>query len=513
MDSQTFKDAAISSIDEITNYFDTIAERPVVSTVTPGYLRKLLPTSAPQEGEAWPLIQSDIESKIMPGLTHWQHPSFHAFFPCASSYPGILGELYSAALSGACFNWICSPAVTELETIVLDWLAKALGLPECFLSTGPTRGGGVIQGSASEAVLTAMVAAREKYLRETVPPEGAVGEREREDVLAGKRGRMVALGSSGAHSSTKKAAVILGLRFETIAVTAEDGYALTGEKLRGKLRELRERGLEPFYLTVTLGTTDVCAVDDFRGIAEVLEEDRKERVGKGGAGEVWVHVDAAYAGAALVCPEVQEQTDIKVVERFHSFDMNMHKWLLTNFDASCLFVKDRSWFVQALTINQAVYNNDASEGGLVTDYREWQIPLGRRFRSLKIWFVLRTYGIKGLQEYIRKGIKLGEEFADMLRSKKDLFEILTGPSFALVVFRMGGNDEEDCNMWTRSLCEKINAGGKMWVTPTLLDGKYAIRLMTGVRTTEKEHVERAFRSIVEYADEVMKGDALERFAN
>lgn len=459
----------------------------------------------------------------MPGITHWyislavplftssqtlteicrQHPSFHAFFPCASSYPGILGELYSAALSGACFNWICSPAVTELETIVLDWLAKILGLPEAFLSTGPTRGGGVIQGSASEAVLTAMVAAREKYLRETVP-EG-LDEQEREDALAKKRSRMVVLGSSGAHSSTKKAAIILGIRFETMPVTAEDGYALSGKRLGEKLAELRARGLEPFFLTVTLGTTDVCAVDDFAGVARVLDEDRAERAQEAG-GEVWVHVDAAYAGAALVCPEVQAATNIKVVERFHSFDMNMHKWLLTNFDASCLFVRDRSWFVKALTINQAVYNNEASEGGLVTDYREWQIPLGRRFRSLKIWFVLRTYGVKGLQEYIRRGIKFGESFADMLRSRPDMFEILTGPSFALVVFRMVGkeNSEEEKNKLTKALCEKINTSGKMWVTPTVLDGRFAIRFMTGVRTTEKKHIDAAFESIVSYVEEAQR---------
>lgn len=430
-----------------------------------------------------------------------QHPSFHAFFPCASSYPGILGELYSAALSGACFNWICSPAVTELETIVLDWLAKALGLPEAFRSTGPTRGGGVIQGSASEAVLTAMVAAREKFLRETVP--AGLGERHREDALARKRAAMVALGSSGAHSSTKKAAIILGVRFETIPVTADEGYALSGGTLRRKLAELRDRGLEPFFLTVTLGTTDVCAVDDFGGVAEVLEQDRRDREGRGG-GEVWVHVDAAYAGAALVCPEVQTRTDIAVVERFHSFDMNMHKWLLTNFDASCLFVRDRTWFVQALTINQAVYNNEASEGGLVTDYREWQIPLGRRFRSLKIWFVLRTYGVKGLQEYIRRGIGLGESFAEKLRSRPDLFEILTGPSFALVVFRLVGKDDEEKNRLTKALCEKINTSGKMWVTPTVLDGRFAIRFMTGVRTTEKEHVDAAFASIVSYSEEIRR---------
>lgn len=448
-------------------------------------------------------------------LLRRQHPSFHAFFPCASSFPGILGELYSAALSGACFNWICSPAVTELETIVLDWLAKLLGLPECFHSTGPTRGGGVIQGSASEAVVTAMVAARDKYLRETTP--SGLSEEEREDVVATKRSKMVALGSSTTHSSTKKAAIILGVRFETIPVVAEDNYALTGRALRAKLDSCRARGLEPFYLTATLGTTDTCAVDDFADIADTLEAFHQESTtGRdNGGGEIWVHVDAAYAGAALVCPEVQEATKIGLVSRFHSFDMNMHKWLLTNFDASCLFVRNREWFVQALTVNQAVYTNAASSGGLVTDYREWQIPLGRRFRSLKIWFVMRSYGAEGLRHHIRRTTGLGELFAELLRGRPDLFEILTGPSFALTVFRMVGGEKAEKNQGEESqleirnrvskkLYEMVNASGKMWVTSTMLDGRFAIRVMTGVRTTEEEHMRMAFQMLVDLAEGIQK---------
>ncbi|KAK4126268.1 PLP-dependent transferase [Parathielavia appendiculata] len=503
MDAHEFKEAATATIDDIIAYFETLPARDVVSRVEPGYLRKLLPSSAPQEGEAWPAIQRDVEAKIMPGITHWSHPGFHAFFPCATSYPSILGELYSAALSGACFNWICSPAVTELETVVLDWLAQMLGLPPCFLSTGPTAGGGVIQGSASEAVLTAMVAARDKYLRETVPAhlEGDA----REDAVMVKRSKMVALATTLTHSSAKKAALILGCRFRAIKVREEDGYALTKVGLTAALDECRAQGLEPFFLAVTLGTTDVCSVDDFAGVAEALDE----HAPAGQPGEVWVHVDAAYAGAALVCPEVQESTRIELISRFHSFDMNMHKWLLVNFDASCFFVRDREWLVQALSVNQAVYGNKASDGGLVTDYREWQIPLGRRFRSLKIWFVLRSYGVKGLQEYIRRTIKMGEEFAEALRVRSDLFEIVTGPSFALTVFRLAAKSEsaslEERNALTRNLYEKVNATGKIWLTSTELDGRFAIRLMTGVRTTEGEHIQTAVKTLVEVAEEVMRG--------
>ncbi|KAK3338623.1 pyridoxal phosphate-dependent transferase [Lasiosphaeria hispida] len=326
-----------------------------------------------------------------------------------------------------------------------------------------------------------MVAARDKYLRETTPA-GLKGDA-LEDAIAHKRSRMVVLATSMTHSSTKKAAIILG------------------PVLAAALDSCRARGLEPFFLAATLGTTDTCAVDDFEGISSSLAD----FVPAGSPGEVWVHIDAAYAGAALVCPEVQEATKISLIDRFHSFDMNMHKWLLTNFDASCLFVRDREWFTRALTINQAVYSNTASDGGLVTDYREWQIPLGRRFRSLKIWFVMRSYGVKGLQAYIRRTTQLGEDFANWLRARPELFEILTGPSFALTVFRMVGGNTEESNVRTRKLCERVNATGKMWVTSTLLDGRFAIRMMTGVRTTEKEHVEAAFQTLAEIAEDVVKG--------
>ncbi|KAJ4300414.1 hypothetical protein N0V88_003089 [Collariella sp. IMI 366227] len=477
MDSQTFREAANATIDDIITYFDTLPSRNVVSSVTPAISAPCSP-SAPQEGEPWPAIRADLESKIMPGITH------------------------CSALSGAAFNWICSPAVTELETVVLDWLAKALGLPECFLSTGPTKGG-VIHGSASEAVLTAMVAARDKYLRETAP-EGWEGNEELEDKVAIKRSKMVALATTLTHSSAKKAALILGVRFRAIKVREEDGYALTKEGLAAALAECKAQGLEPFFLAATLGTTDVCSVDDFAGVADALAE----YVAPGEPGEVWVHVDAAYAGAALVCPEVQQQVKIDLISKFHSFDMNMHKWLLVNFDASCFFVRNREWLVQALTVNQAVYGNKASEGGLVTDYREWQIPLGRRFRSLKIWFVMRSYGIKGLQEYIRHTIKLGEDLAGSLQARSDLFEIVTGPSFALTVFRLAvkadGQSLEERNALTKALYEKVNGTGKIWLTSTELDGRFAIRLMTGVRTTEKEHIETAVNILVEIAEELMK---------
>jgi aromatic-L-amino-acid decarboxylase len=253
----------------------------------------------------------------MPGLTHWQHPNFMAFFPANSSYPGLLGELYSAAFTAPAFNWLCSPAVTELETVVLDWVANMLGLPECYLSKG--EGGGVIQGSASEAIVTVLVAARERVLNSLTVK--AKDEKERDNAKDALRGKLVALGSDQAHSSTQKAAIIGGTKCRTVPTRREDNFSMRGQDLKRAFEECKSEGLVPYYLTVTLGSTSTCAVDSFEEIAEVMKE----------YPDVWIHVDAAYAGAALVCPEYQHLA--KSFGSFDSFDFNMHKWLLTNFDA------------------------------------------------------------------------------------------------------------------------------------------------------------------------------------
>ncbi|KAH7396010.1 pyridoxal phosphate-dependent transferase [Cadophora sp. MPI-SDFR-AT-0126] len=498
MDSKQFKEAAASAIDEIVSYYDTIEDRRVVSNVEPGYLKKLLPDGPPQDGESWADIQKDIETKIMPGLTHWQSPNFMAFFPASSSFPGMLGELYSAAFTAPAFNWICSPAVTELETIVLDWLAKLLNLPDCYLST--SHGGGVIQGSASEAIVTVMVAARDKYLRETTSHLSGL---ELEDAIAYKRSKIVALGSEAAHSSTQKAAQIAGVRYRSVPVSKDNGYALTGTALAQVLDECKAQGLEPFFLTTTLGTTATCAVDDFESIALTLATYAPPDV----PGEIWVHVDAAYAGAALVCPEYQHLTS--QFQHFHSFDMNMHKWLLTNFDASCLYVKKRKDLIDALSIMPSYLRNEFSESGLVTDYRDWQIPLGRRFRSLKIWFVLRTYGVSGLQAHIRKHVKLGEVFAGLLETRRDLFEVVTGPNFALTVFTVvpkgEGRTKEEKDAVTREVYELVNSRGEIYITSSVVGGEYVIRVVSANPLAEEKFVRKAFAILVDTAEEVRSG--------
>lgn len=496
MDSKQFKEAAASAIDEIVNYYDTLPDRRVVSNVEPGYLKKLLPSGPPQKGEAWSDIQADIETKIVPGLTHWQHPNFMAFFPASSTYPGMLGELYSAAFTAPAFNWICSPAVTELETIVLDWLCKLLNLPDCYLSTG--EGGGVIQGSASEAIVTVMVAARDKYLRETTAH--LEGE-EKEDAIAVKRSKLVALGSDQAHSSTQKAALIAGVRYRSVPTKIDDNFAMSGPALAATIAELRAKGLEPFFLTTSLGTTSTCAVDDFHSVAKSLSTLSPGQPGK--PGEIWVHVDAAYAGAALVCPEHQHLTS--AMEHFHSFDMNMHKWLLTNFDASCLFIKKRKDLLDALSITPAYLRNEHTESGLVTDYRDWQIPLGRRFRALKIWFVMRTYGVQGLQAHIRRHIELGNTFVSQVKERSDLFNVLTEPRFALTVFNVKAATLEESNELTKQVYEKVNRDGEIYITSSVVGGIYAIRVVSANPMAEEKYVKRAFEIIVKAVEDVKAG--------
>lgn len=490
-----------------------------------------------------------------------------AFFPASATYPSLLGDVYSAAFTAPAFNWLCSPACTELETIVLDWLCNALHLPSSYLSTSPSGGGGVIQGSASEAIVTVMIAAREKCVREHAGAQDknglsrSRGEDEREWRL---RSKLVALGSELSHSSTQKASMIAGIKYRSIPVSAADGFALTGPGLRRALEDIIDEGLVPFYLTVTLGTTSTCAVDRFKEIAEVKKE----------YPNLWIHVDAAYAGAALLLEEYQGLTE--GLDMFDSFDMNMHKWLLTNFDAryiyifynsatldrspllkltyrySCLFLPRREPLISALSITPSYLQNNYSASGLVTDYRDWQIPLGRRFRALKIWFVLRSYGINGLKRHVRRHIELGEEFAAWVTDEaEDLFKLVSRPKFALTVLRVRlpeevedgigaiGNEEKGrtetkvnegfingdvepmvnginghrgtpdvkrlakANAMTKEVYEKINAAGEIFLTGTMIKDVYAIRVVSANEQTDEAHLRKAFEILVRTTKDVL----------
>ena len=515
MTGQDFVEAANISAQEIEQYYSNLPSREVLPSIEPGYLKKLLPDHAPEHGEAWDDIQKDMERTILPGVTHWQHPKFMAFFPATTSYPSMLGEMWSSALSSPAFNWICSPVVTELETIVLDWVADVIGLPDSFKSKG--EGGGVIQLSASDTVLTVMIAARERYIRRELARQGVTDPEEIEDRSCEIRSQLVAMGSDQAHSSTKKAATMAGTRCRMVTTHRSDDWAMNGNEVRKKIEELHVKGLRPYYLTVTLGTTSTCAVDDFESIAEVAKD----------YPDIWIHCDAAYAGSALILPEYHH-----ISQQFgflDSFNFNMHKWLLVNFDASLLYIQRRRDLTDTMDITPAYLRNKYTESGLVTDYRDWQIPLGRRFRSLKIWFVLRTYGVQGLRDYVQHGINLGNFFGGLISSRKDLFSLFTPPAFGLAVFtlnprkrhlpnldqtlagpdprpdqdwnvsvRPNVSDEElkEANEVTKEVFETIDAQKEFFLTSTVVGGVYAIRVVSANPLAQEKYLREVFNVLV-----------------
>ncbi|KAG7579839.1 Pyridoxal phosphate-dependent transferase [Arabidopsis thaliana x Arabidopsis arenosa] len=473
MDSEQLREYGHRMVDFIADYYKTIEDFPVLSQVQPGYLHKLLPDSAPDHPETLDQVLDDVRAKILPGVTHWQSPSFFAYYPSNSSVAGFLGEMLSAGLGIVGFSWVTSPAATELEMIVLDWLAKLLNLPEQFMSKG--NGGGVIQGSASEAVLVVLIAARDKVLR-------SVGKNALE--------KLVVYSSDQTHSALQKACQIAGIHPENCRVLKTDSatnYALRPELLQEAVSRDLEAGLIPFFLCANVGTTSSTAVDPLAALGKIANRN-----------EMWFHVDAAYAGSACICPEYRQYID--GVETADSFNMNAHKWFLTNFDCSLLWVKDQDSLTLALSTNPEFLKNKASQANLVVDYKDWQIPLGRRFRSLKLWMVLRLYGSETLKSYIRNHIKLAKEF-EQLVSQDPNFEIVTPRIFALVCFRLVPvkNEEKKCNNRNRALLDAVNSSGKLFISHTALSGKIVLRCAIGAPLTEEKHVKEAWKVIQEEA--------------
>ncbi|KAK4880250.1 hypothetical protein RN001_008396 [Aquatica leii] len=468
MDSKDFRDFGKTMIDYVADYLDNIRDRNVLPLVSPGYLEKLVPSEAPIQGENWRNVFEDVEKLIMPGVTHWHSPNFHAYYPTSNSYPGIVGEILSAGIACVGFSWITSPACTELEVITMNWLGKALGLPEEFLNCSEGPGGGVIQGSASEATLVGLLAAKEKYsklLKET-EPSLSVGD---------IKGKMIAYTSDQANSSVEKAGLLASVPMIHLPTT--DGR-LRGATLREAIQKDRAAGLIPIYVVATLGSTGTCAFDDLEELAAICNQEN-----------IWIHVDAAYAGAAFLCPEYRHL--MKGVELCDSFNFNPHKWLLVNFDCSAMWVKDARYLVEAFNVDR-IYLKHEHEGQ-APDYRHWQIPLGRRFRSLKLWFVLRIYGIEGLQKHIRDQIALAKHFEELVNDDSR-FEVMTS-SMGLVTFRLKGD-----NSLTKELIDKITADKKIYVIPCFVKDKFVIRFVICSRLTTVDDVNSSWKNIVLHAN-------------
>jgi aromatic-L-amino-acid decarboxylase len=454
-------------VDWIADYYERIETFPVLSQVEPGQIRASLPAEAPQQGEEFEAILKDVEDLILPGVTHWQSPSFFAYFTANASGPAILGELLSAGLGVQGMLWATSPACTELETHVLDWLADMLDLPARFKSD--STGGGVIQDSASSASLCALLAARER----------ATDYQSRE---SGLDGRLTAYGSTQTHSSVEKGAMIAGIGSQNLRlIEVDEEFAMRPDRLARQIKADREAGLEPFFVCASVGTTSSMAMDPLAEIGRICQ-----------AEGLWMHVDAAMAGTAALCPEFRWIHE--GLEYADSYCVNPHKWMFTNFDCDTFWVADRSALIRALTILPEYLRNKATESGAVFDYRDWQVSLGRRFRALKLWFVIRHYGVEGLRHHVRRHVEIAQEFAEWVR-EDERFELAAPVPLNLVCFRHVGGDTVN-----ERLMGRLNQSGELYLTHTRLDGLLTLRLVVAQTNTEARHVRRAWQRIQEAAD-------------
>nr|POF14829.1 tyrosine/dopa decarboxylase 3 [Quercus suber] len=455
LDPEEFRRQGHMLIDFIADYYQNIESYKVLSQVEPGYLKKLLPESAPYYPESIETILQDVQKYIIPGITHWQSPNYFAYFPSSGSTAGFLGEILSTGFNVVGFNWMSSPAATELECIVMDWLGEMLMLPKSFLFKG--NGGGVLQGTTSEAILCTLAAARDQMLNRS-------GSEKME--------KLVVYGSDQTHSELQKAAQIAGIQtknFRAIKTTKSNSFGICPNSLKDAVHADVEAGLVPFFLCATVGTTSTNAIDPIGPLCEVAKDFN-----------IWVHVDAAYAGSACICPEFRHFID--GIEGANSFTLNAHKWFLTTLDYS----------------------------KLVVDYKDWQITLSRRFRAMKLWLVLRSYGVANLRNFLRSHVKMAKLFEELVRND-NRFEVMAPRNFALVCFRVlpWPNDisvayhVERVNELNKKLLESINESGNMYMSSTVVDGAYIIRCAIGATLTEERHVIRAWKVIQEHADALL----------
>jgi aromatic-L-amino-acid decarboxylase len=439
-------------VDWVADYWETVEDHPVVPAVQPGDVRAWLPPAPPQAPEDFAAVLADLDRVVVPGTTHWQHPGFHAYFPANTSGPALLADIVSGGLGTQGMLWQTGPACTEVETHVLDWMVDLLGLPDRFRSAGA--GGGVLQDSASSATLCALVAARERAVRAGAPLD-----------------RLVVYTSTQAHSALEKGARVAGLRADHVRlVEVDDAYALRPDLLVAAVTDDQQAGRIPCLVMATVGTTSSLAVDPIPAVADVAR-----------AAGAWLHVDGAMAGTAAVCPE--HRGLLAGLDRADSFVTNPHKWLFTTFDCSCFWVADRAALVDALSILPEFLRNPATTSGQVIDYRDWQIPLGHRFRALKLWFVLRWYGAEGLAYHVREHVRLAAGLAARIGAD-DRVALAAPQRLALVCFAHRDGDEA-----TEALHHALNASGRVYLTHTRLGGRYVIRASIGAWTTEARHVD------------------------
>ncbi len=468
MELEEFRRHGHSFVDWMADYLAGVEDYPVMAQVKPGEIAGKLAASAPEEGEPMEDIFADFQAQVLPGITHWQHPSFFAYFPANSSPPSVLAEMLTATIAPQCMLWQTSPAATEMETRVLDWLRQMIGLPDGF--------DGVIQDSASSASLCALLTARER----------ATDWRGNEDGLIGMAPLCVYV-SEQVHSSADKDVMVAGLGRQNLRkIPVDDNFAMRADELEAAIEADIAAGRTPCCVIATLGSTGVGAVDPLKSIGEICR-----RHG------IYLHVDAAWAGSALVLPECRWM--IEGVEAVDSFAFNPHKWLFTNFDCCAHFVRNAEELVRTLDILPTYLKT--REGDQVIDYRNWSVPLGRRFRALKLWFVLRSYGAAEIRRRIAAHIDMARQAADWVTEAPD-FELLAPLSLALFNFRYhpeGVDDPAELDRLNEALLLKLNDSGELYLTQNNVRGAYAIRFAVGQTYTEPRHVAAAWQAIQDTA--------------
>jgi len=462
MDFTAFRKYAHELVDWMADYLESPESRRVVPEAKPGEIRAQLPTSPPEQAEAFADIIQDFTSLIVPGMTHWNHPGWFAYFPANHSPPSILAEMLMSTIGAQCMSWQTSPAATELEQVVMDWLGQMYQLPEGFTGT--------IQDTASTSTLVALLSARERATQHAFGQQGA---------SAPNADKMRVYISTQTHASADKAAKLAGLGLQNVRkVPVDDNYAMSPKALTDMIEEDLAQGYLPTCVMATVGTTSSSAIDPLEPIGKICKKYN-----------IWLHVDGAYAGTAAILPEKRYILD--GIEYADSLVINPHKWMFTNFDCSAYYVKDVDLLLRTFKTNPEYLKTTYDPQ--VVNFRDWGIPLGRRFRALKLWFVIRTYGVEGLQERLRHHIDMAQTFSQWVQEAPD-FELLAPTPFGLVCFRYlpEGVAEEQLNTINERLLAKVNQNGQVHLTHTKLNGQYTIRMCIGQLYTELEHVKGAW---------------------
>jgi aromatic-L-amino-acid decarboxylase len=464
---EEFRKNAYDFIDWIVNYLKDIEKYPVKSQVKPKEIYDKLPERAPETGESIETIFQDFQEIILPGITHWQSPNFYAYFPANSSNPSLLAEMLMSALGVQNMKWETSPAATELEERVMNWLKAMTGIPDNFT--------GVIQDTASTSTLAAIITAREKYSDYKINQDGFKNYE-----------NLRVYCSSEAHSSIEKAIKISGIgKNNLVKIKVDDEFKMITVELEKAIKSDLKKGYKPMCVVAALGTTGSTAVDSLEEISAICKKYN-----------LWLHIDAAYAGSALILPEYRWM--IKGIEQADSFVFNPHKWLFTNFDCSAYFVKDKGTLIRTFEILPEYLKTLSDDK--VNNYCDWGIPLGRRFRAPKLWFVIRNFGVKGLQEKLRYHISIAKDLADEIK-KENEFEILAPVTFNVICFRYkpGFKSDEELNVINEKLLHNVNSTGKIYFTHTKLSGKYTLRLVIGQTNVSEINTNYAWKLIKETA--------------